>query len=54
MAFASGWKAAGFCVLLEGVLLVSRTPWLSVAALAYLCAINGIATGVRLSLGERR
>ena len=53
LAFGEGSKALGFVVLLEGVLLASRTSWLSVAALLYLAAINGVATGCRLSLGDR-
>jgi hypothetical protein len=49
MAFGSGLKAMGFCVLLEGVLLASRTPWLAILALAYLCAINAVATACKLA-----
>lgn len=48
MAFGEGTKALGFCVLVEGVLLVSNVPALSYAALAILCAINVIATTARL------
>lgn len=53
LAFNSGFKAAGFVVLVEGVMVVSRTSWLGIAALAYLVVINGIATGVRMSLHKR-
>jgi hypothetical protein len=53
LAFSSGWKALGFAVLLEGVLTCSQTAWLSVGALAYLVAINGIATGCTLSRGGK-
>lgn len=42
-------KAAGFVVLLEGVLVGSRTHWLSLAALAVLAGINALATGAILS-----
>lgn len=49
LAFRSPVKAAGFVVLLEGVLVGSRTPWLSIAALAVLAGINAIATGAILS-----
>jgi hypothetical protein len=49
VAFASPTKAVGFCVLLEGVLVFSSTPWLSFGALVYLCAINAVATGCNLS-----
>jgi hypothetical protein len=51
LAFGHGAKAAGFCVLVEGVLLASRTQWLAVVALAYLVAINAVATGCRLARG---
>lgn len=47
-----GWsKAVGFTVLVEGCLLVSRTPWLGFAALGVLVGINAVAAGVRLSRG---
>lgn len=48
IAFGMPVKAVGFCVLLEGVLVASSTPWLSCGALVYLCAINAIATGCNL------
>lgn len=48
-AFNSGAKAMGFVVLLEGVMVAASTPWLGLTALAYLVAINGIATGCNLS-----
>jgi hypothetical protein len=50
IAFRSNAKAGGFVVLLEGTLTLAHTPWLSVAALVYLVAINAIATGCALSL----
>ena len=40
-------------VLVEGVMITSTTLWLSVAALCYLIVINGVATGVTLSIGKR-
>jgi len=49
VAFGSAVKAVGFCALLEGVLVASHTAWLSGAALAYLVAVNAVATGTRLS-----
>lgn len=49
LAFRSPVKAAGFVVLLEGVLVGSSTHWLSLAALAVLAGINAIATGAILS-----
>lgn len=53
-AFGSAVKAVGFTVLLEGVLVGSATPWLALGALAYLVAINAVATGTQLALGGRR
>ncbi len=52
-AFQNAFKSAGFCVLIEGVMITSHTNWLALAALAYLVVINGVATGVTLSLGKR-
>ncbi len=53
LAFTSAVKSLGFCVLVEGVMITSTTAWLSVAALCYLIVINGVATGVTLSIGRR-
>lgn len=53
-AFGQWIKAVGFCLLLEGTMLVSRDAWLAWTALAYLVAINGLATGCRLSRGLAR
>jgi VIT1/CCC1 family predicted Fe2+/Mn2+ transporter len=52
LAFTSALKSAGFVVLLEGVMVTSNTHWLALAALAYLIAINGVATAC--TLGEVR
>jgi hypothetical protein len=52
-AFVSAFKASGFVVLVEGVMITSTTAWLSIAALVYLVVINGVATGVTLSIGKR-
>ncbi len=49
-AFSNKMKALGFVVLLEGVMILSSTPAIAVAALIYLAMINGIATGCNLSL----
>lgn len=49
-AFQSGAKAFGFVVLVEGIMILSHQTWLSLTCLAYLIVINGIATGVNLSL----
>lgn len=52
LAFTSGFKSLGFCVLMEGVMITSHTAWLSFLALGYLIGINGIATGVKLALAQ--
>ena len=49
-AFRDGAKAAGFVLLLEGVMITSTVPVLPLVLLALLVAINGIATGCALSL----
>jgi hypothetical protein len=49
-AFRDGAKAAGFVLLLEGVMITSAVPVLPLVLLAILVAINGIATGCTLSL----
>jgi hypothetical protein len=54
LAFGSGAKALGFCVLAEGVMTTSSTAWLAVAALVYLCSINGIATACILVVRRPR
>lgn len=46
-------KAAGFVLLVEGVMVASRTEWLGLVALAYLVAINAVATGCTLALEHR-
>lgn len=51
LAFGSWIKSIGFAVLLEGVLLASRTPWLSVLALAILVGVNAVSTACRLASG---
>jgi hypothetical protein len=47
-AFHDSWKAIGFVVLLEGVMVTSSTHWLALASLAMLVGINGTATGCGL------
>lgn len=49
MAFRQPAKAAGFVLLIEGVMVTSTHAVLSIAALVYLIAINGIATGCTLT-----
>lgn len=53
-ALGSSVKAAGFVVLLEGVMVSAGSlglAWLGWAALGYLVAINAVATAVRLARG---
>lgn len=50
VAFRDGTKAFGFVVLMEGIMVASRTGWLSVAALVYLMVINAVATACTLAL----
>jgi len=52
LAFECPWKAIGFVVLVEGIMVASKTPWLSFAALAYLVVINAMATGCQLALRD--
>jgi hypothetical protein len=51
-AFGCPWKALGFIVLLEGVMITSTIGWLGASALAVLVLINGVATGTRLATGR--
>jgi len=55
VAFQNSWKAAGFCLLVEGVMTFSPANLmaLSVAGLAMLTLINGVATGCNLSLNRK-
>ena len=53
LAFTNAIKSVGFCVLLEGVMVTSKTHWLGLAALAYLVLINGVATGCTIALGPQ-
>jgi hypothetical protein len=52
LAFKSGVKSLGFVVLMEGILIASRTEWLAIACLVYLVAINAVATGCNLVVKE--
>ncbi len=49
LAFLQRAKALGFVLLLEGTMVTSRTHWLALGALCYLCAINGVATACNLA-----
>jgi hypothetical protein len=48
-AFLQRSKALGFVLLMEGTMITSHTKGLAIAALAYLCAINGVATACNLA-----
>lgn len=53
-AFGGSWvKALGYVVALEALLVASQTAWLGYTMLVFLVAINGIATGARLSLDRK-
>lgn len=45
-------EALGFTLLTEGVMVISSTQWLRIAALGLLIAINAIATGVTIARGK--
>ena len=49
MAFNNTFKALGFVILLEGVMVMSTVEWVRIAALVYLIAINATATGCTLA-----
>ena len=53
-AFGDPWKAFGFVVLLEGVMVTSQVPVLPLVLLGILVATNGIATACTLSLDRAR
>lgn len=53
VAFSHGFKALGFVVLTEGIILFAHTRWLSVSALVVLILINAIATATNL-IADRR
>lgn len=53
LALRKTYKAIGFVVIVEGLMIASQMQWLSVTALAYLILINGIATGTTIARGAR-
>jgi hypothetical protein len=53
LAFNCKYKATGFVLLVEGVMVLSHIPWLNVLALAYLVLINAVATGCSLALRDK-
>ncbi len=48
-AFHSRWKAFGFVVLTEGILVFSAQTWLALTCLAYLVVINAVNSAVNIS-----
>lgn len=53
LTFNDRWKATGFVLLVEGVMVFSPVVWLSRTALGYLVAINAIATACLLAMRDR-
>lgn len=51
-AFNDSWKAAGWTVLVEGVMLITDTHWLSYLMLGLLVVINAMAAGCNLALQD--
>lgn len=49
LAFKSRFKAIGFILLLEGTMVFASVPYLPLACLVYLVAINGHQTGLNLA-----
>jgi hypothetical protein len=49
LLFKNPFKAVGFTLLLEGIMVFSHITWLSVIALCYLVFINGVAGAVEAS-----
>ncbi len=54
LAFGDRWKALGFVILTEGVMVLSHTEALALTALAVLAMINATATAVSLSALDNR
>lgn len=54
LTFDDPWKATGFVVLIEGVMIASPYDWLSEVALGYLLVINAIATACLLAGRDER
>lgn len=53
VAFDCPWKATGFVILLEGVMVCAPGP-LAAVCLAYLVGINAIATAAQLAMSDPR
>ncbi len=54
LVFGQALKAAGFCFLVEGTMVVTQVHWLGIAALCYLIAINTVSAGVNVALGNSK
>lgn len=52
-AFDCPWKATGFVLLLEGVMVASTVPWLAQLALGYLICINACATACQIARDDQ-
>lgn len=53
LAFKCPWKATGFVLLLEGVMVLSSIPWLARLALSYLMGINAVATACTIAHDDK-
>jgi DNA segregation ATPase FtsK/SpoIIIE-like protein len=53
LTFEDRWKATGFVLLIEGVMMCSPVLWLARTALLYLLTINAIATACLLALRDQ-
>ena len=52
--FGQMMKAAGFVVLLEGVMVTTHIQWLGIVALILLITINTVSAGVNVALGSSK
>lgn len=52
IAFRNRLKAFGFVLLMEGIMVSSKTPWVSILVLSYLMIINAVATATNLANPE--
>lgn len=52
-AFDCTYKATGFVLLLEGVMVTSSITWLALLALMYLICINAIATACLIAAEDK-
>jgi phosphatidylserine synthase len=52
IAFRNKMKAFGFVLLMEGIMVSSKTLWVSLLVLGYLMIINAVATATNLANPE--